>query len=125
MGVGEGALHVAEELALQEALGHGAAVHGHETARRGRGESAWIALATSSFPVPLSPVMRAVGVRGGDRTDDVEDRRHARGDANDPVEAVAGVELGLEEQVLSSSWRFSRAPRTTILSSSTSKGFVR
>ncbi len=35
-GAGERAAHVAEELGLEQGLGHGAAVHGHERPRRAR-----------------------------------------------------------------------------------------
>ena len=60
VGVGEGALHVAEQLALQQRVGKGPAVDGDEGRRRGAGERAWMARATSSLPVPLSPVMSTV-----------------------------------------------------------------
>ena len=54
--VGEGAAGVAEELALEQRLGHGRAVDRDEgpALRRPR---RWSARATSSLPVPLSPVM--------------------------------------------------------------------
>jgi hypothetical protein len=57
--VGEGAFSVAEELALQERLGDGAAVDRHERAVPAT-SAAWIARATSSLPTPLSPVTSAV-----------------------------------------------------------------
>ncbi len=58
-GIREGPLHVTEELALEEVLRHRRAVDGDERPR-GRALRAWMALATSSLPVPLSPVMSTV-----------------------------------------------------------------
>ncbi len=40
-----------------------------------RGESAWMARATSSFPVPLSPVTRTVELGRRHRADHLEERR--------------------------------------------------
>ena len=54
---GEGALHVAEELALEQVLGDGAAVDGDERRPARAGERRWISRAISSLPVPVSPVM--------------------------------------------------------------------
>ena len=65
-----------------------------------RGERAWMALATSSLPVPLSPVMSTVELVGATERTMVEDRRHGGGDAHDAVQAVRVSELGLEEEVL-------------------------
>ncbi len=56
VGAGEGAAHVAEELALQEVLGDGAAVDADEGLLP-RAPALWMARATTSLPVPLSPVM--------------------------------------------------------------------
>ena len=53
-------LRVAEELALEEALGHRGAVDGDEGALARRRLRSWIARATSSLPVPLSPVTSTV-----------------------------------------------------------------
>ena len=52
---GEGAAGVAEELALEHALADGAAVEADEGPVPARGELSWMARATSSLPVPLSP----------------------------------------------------------------------
>ena len=54
VGAGEGAALVAEQLALQEVTRHGGAVDLDERGRAPRRE-AWIARATMSFPVPVSP----------------------------------------------------------------------
>ena len=48
-----------------------------------------MAFATSSLPVPLSPVMSTVERGGRHRADQIEDGRHGRGDAQDALEAVA------------------------------------
>ena len=61
--VGEGALGVAEQLALEQRLGHGRAVDGHEGPVARAGCGACSARATSSLPVPLSPVISTDGVR--------------------------------------------------------------
>ena len=55
--VGEGAALVAEQLALEQRVGDGGAVERRRTAARAAGELKWIARATSSLPVPDSPVM--------------------------------------------------------------------
>ena len=65
---GEGALGVAEQLALEQRLGQRGAVDGHERARARAASCGWIARATSSLPVPLSPATSTVDVG----------RRHAR-----------------------------------------------
>ena len=57
--VGERALDVAEQLALEQRLGHRGAVDRDERAGRCRLRW-WIARATSSLPVPLSPVISTV-----------------------------------------------------------------
>jgi len=53
---GEGPVGVVEELALEEVLGDGRAVHAHEGWGRLR-PAWWMAWAKSSLPVPFSPVM--------------------------------------------------------------------
>ena len=63
-GVGEGALHVPEQLALEQGVGQRPAVDADERPRRARPESPWIARATSSLPVPLSPVISTVELVG-------------------------------------------------------------
>ena len=57
LGVGERAAHVAEQLALEQRLGHRRAVDARRTGRSRRRLRAWSARATTSLPVPLSPVM--------------------------------------------------------------------
>ena len=58
-GAGEGALPVAEQFALEQFARDRGAVDGHE-GPVGPEARKWIALATSSLPVPLSPVIRTV-----------------------------------------------------------------
>ena len=60
IGAGERAALVAEELALEQRLGERGAVHAPRTARGARGRVRWIARATSSLPVPLSPTSSTV-----------------------------------------------------------------
>ena len=59
---GEGAALVAEELALEQLARDRRAVHRDERAARRARSPAWIARATSSLPVPLSPVISTVDV---------------------------------------------------------------
>ena len=58
--VGERAADVAEELAVEEVLGQRGAVDRDERALARGGCASWIFRATTSLPVPLSPVMRMV-----------------------------------------------------------------
>ncbi len=90
-----------------------------------RGERVWMALATSSLPVPLSPVTSTVELVG----------------ATALISSNMAVMAGETPRMRSSPWRlrnsalrrrfsssrrsFSSAPRTTMRSSSTSKGLVR
>ena len=83
--VGEGALHVAEQLALEQRLGERPAVD-RTKGRPSAVERPWIARATSSLPVPLSPVIEDGRAGGRDGADHLEERRHRRRDADDPVE---------------------------------------
>ena len=57
---GEAALLVAEQLALDQVRRHRAAVEHDELVLRERGDSVWIACATTSLPVPVSPSMTTV-----------------------------------------------------------------
>ena len=82
-GARERAALVAEELGLEEVLGHRAAVDRDERAGRARAEAWWIARATSSLPVPDSPVMRTVDVVLPMRRDEVEEGAHLPRDADD------------------------------------------
>ena len=59
-GAGERAAHVAEELRFEQRLGNRAAVERDEAVRTRRGLLWWMARATSSLPVPVSPVIRTV-----------------------------------------------------------------
>ena len=52
-----------------------------------------MALATSSLPVPLSPVISTVELVGATERTMLEERGHGRGDADDAVEAVLAPEL--------------------------------
>ena len=63
-GAGEGALLVAEELALEQALGDRGAVDRDERPRRAARLRSWMARATSSLPVPVSPRMSTVASVG-------------------------------------------------------------
>ena len=57
---GEGALHVAEEVATPAGRGAGCPEFTTMKGLSARGLLAWMALATSSLPVPLSPTTRMV-----------------------------------------------------------------
>ena len=59
-GAGEGALLVAEQLRLHQRLGDGGAVDLDERLAVRAASCSWSARATSSLPVPLSPVMSTV-----------------------------------------------------------------
>ena len=53
---------MAEELAFEQVLGQRGAVDGHRACRAGSTSLKWIAWATSSLPVPVSPVTSTVQV---------------------------------------------------------------
>ena len=81
---GERAAHVAEELALEQRLRDRRAVDRHERAARARGCASWMARATSSLPVPVSPRMstvRAVGATQLDAADHLVERPTAPHDS--------------------------------------------
>ena len=59
-GAGEGALLVAEQLALEQGVGQRGAVDGDERLAAARARGRGCALATSSLPVPLSPWISTV-----------------------------------------------------------------
>ena len=66
---GERAARVAEELALGERLRDGGAVDRHERRRARAAPSAWMARATTSLPVPVSPsISTGASVRAAVRT---------------------------------------------------------
>ena len=60
VGAGERAAHVAEQLALEQRADERAAVDRDERRRLARRPAKWSARATSSLPVPLSPVISTV-----------------------------------------------------------------
>ena len=67
-GAGERPLLVAEELALDQVLGDGGAVDLHKGAGEPGGCRRWMARATSSLPVPFSPVMSTQASVGATRS---------------------------------------------------------
>ena len=77
-GVGERALHVAEQLALEDAFRHAAGVDRDHRPRGARDEAACSACATSPLPVPFSPVMSTLASEGPTRAMTCEDRPHRR-----------------------------------------------
>ena len=93
---GEGALLVAEQLALEQRLGDRGAVDRHERPSA-RGLLLWSARATSSLPVPLSPVISTVESRRRHPPDPPVERPH-RGAVADHV--VIEVELRLQTAIL-------------------------
>ena len=75
--VGERALHVPEQLALEHALGQSADVDRDE--RRGaRGDAACSHCATTSLPVPCSPVISTLASDGADPLHQLKHRPHRR-----------------------------------------------
>ena len=100
LGVGEGALHVAEQLALEDALREPAGVHRHERPATRATTRAWSACATMPLPVPFSPVISTLASEGPTRAIELQHRLHGRrlGDERrraGPVGAQRAV-LGLE-----------------------------
>ena len=65
---GERAPLVAEQLALEQPLGQRAAVDARRTAARRAAIRSWMARATSSLPVPLSPRMSTAASVGATRS---------------------------------------------------------
>ena len=74
---GEGALLVAEQLALEEVGRDRAAVHHHERPRRARALAWWIASAACSLPVPVSPSSSTVASRAAARSSSAKQPRMA------------------------------------------------
>ena len=62
VGAGEAAPLVSEQLALDEVRGDGA--DGNERFLAAAAQAKWMAWATTSFPVPVSPVMRTLASVG-------------------------------------------------------------
>ena len=88
---GERALLVAEQLGLEQRLRQRRAVDRDERARLRRGERSWMARATSSLPVPLSPWMSTVAELSATCSTSVIMRRKA---------GLAPIIVALPEQVV-------------------------
>ena len=125
--VGERAARVAEQLALEQRLGHRGAVDRDERARRARRLRWWSARATSSLPVPLSPVISTVASVVGDAVDQLVDRAASPGCApissSQPLGArrrprAQALDLVAQRAVLH------RARRASVASASSSNGLV-
>ena len=99
VGVGERALHVAEELALQQVLGKGPAVDGDEGRVLARRQGV-DGLGHELLARPALSRDEHGGAGGSDRAHDVEEAGHGPRHPEDPLEAVARPELGLEAEVL-------------------------
>ena len=98
-GAGKGAPHVAEQGGFQQVRRQRAAVDGHEHLLA-RGELAWMALATSSLPVPVSPVIRMVERLEATWATRSSFLHHALALADDIGEAVALLQGALEVGIL-------------------------
>ena len=83
LGAGEAALLVAEQLALDQVRRDRAAVDRHERALAGARLSSCSACATTSLPVPLSPMMQHRGVGRRDLRQTGRRRRRIGGEAPD------------------------------------------
>ena len=70
---------MAEQLALQQVLGQGRAVDRDQRPRRGSRDAWWMARATSSLPVPVSPSISTVLLVSAMLPDQLEDRRASAG----------------------------------------------
>ena len=81
-GAGERALDVAEQLALQQALGQGPAVDA-DVGPVDRGLRSWMARAISSLPVPVSPTIRTQAREGATWRVVRNDLAHGRALAED------------------------------------------
>ena len=92
IGAGEGAALVAEQLALDQAGRDGAAVDGDERTVRRRLSRCTVS-ATSSLPVPLSPVTSTVALGRRHPRDPVVDRLHRRRRADHRAEAAELAQL--------------------------------
>ena len=78
VGAGEGAALVPEELRFEQRLGQRRAVHLDERAAGAREDASWIRPATSSLPVPVSPVSSTVERVGATRCASSTARAHRR-----------------------------------------------
>ena len=96
-GAGEGAALVAEHLGLDQVARDGGAVDGDERRAPARRLAAWTAAATSSLPVPLSPVSSTRASVGATRAISARTCCMA---ALSPTRADAAAQLGLERAVL-------------------------
>jgi hypothetical protein len=97
LGVGEGALHVAEELALEDALGEPARVHGEERLRRAGGHGVERGR-HRALPGPVLARDQHVRVRGAHPPDHLEHGAHRLGlrDEQRPPLVAQRPVLGLE-----------------------------
>ena len=118
-GAGEGAFFMAKQFAFQEGFGDGGAVDADVIVRARRRLREWMAPATSSLPVPLSPSMSTRGVGDGDRLDQLPQVAHLGRVADDLIEAEdfagAGAQGGVfaeqADAVRRSARRRERVPR--------------
>ncbi len=97
---GEGALLVAEQLGLEQRLGERRAGDRRRTGPWPRSPEKWIARATSSLPVPLSPWISTVERWLATLAHQVEHLGHARVLADQVVEAVLPRQLAAQDRVL-------------------------
>ena len=76
---------------LEQLLGQRGAVDGDERALAPRATSVWMARATSSLPVPVSPVTSTVASALGGALDDAEQALHRLGAADHLAQAIGGA----------------------------------
>ena len=126
IGPGEGAPDVAEELVLQQVVRDRRAVDRQEQPRPASGPGACRARATSSLPVPDSPVIRTLLRVGPTLRISVLTACIAGLSPTSGLEVALGVELAPQRLVLAAAAGDSRI-RRSILASSSSKitGFIR
>ncbi len=112
---------MAEELAFQKLFGDRGGVDGDEGLAR-RGPLMWMARATTSLPVPLSPVTRTVVREGATLGDGLGHRLHGGRDADQPLNAVAPLQLAAQPVVVAQASCRRSALATVASSSSISIG---
>ena len=122
---GEGALLVAEQLGLDEVLGDGAGVHGYERPRGPPRAVCGCARATSSLPVPVSPMMSTVASVCIRRAMHAIDFLHRPAQRPISGRRSSRIGSGLGLVCLGVGGSAQRAARTTEMSSFRSKGFGR
>ncbi len=125
-GAREGALLVAEELALEQ-LARDRRAFTATKAPAARGDAWWIARATSSLPVPLSPVISTATSRARDAPDRLEDLEHRAAAADEAIAApLARPRTSRRsERTSRSSARVRSAFSTSASTSATWNGFTR